>query len=143
MIRAATASDLEAIVAVFERSFATLDFLPELHTHDEHLAFFGRAVREWEVYVWEENGAVVGFAALEGDMLSHLYVAPESFAKGVGSALLAEAKRRRPDGFTFWVFQANERARRFYEARGCAAVRFTDGSGNEERTPDVLYEWRP
>jgi len=23
------------------------------------------------------------------------------------------------------------------------AVRFTDGSGNEEKTPDALYTWRP
>jgi putative acetyltransferase len=39
------------------------------------------------------------------------------------------------------VFQANERARRFYEKRGCVPVEFTDGSGNEEKTPDVRYRW--
>jgi hypothetical protein len=50
-------------------------------------------------------------------------------------------KTLRPDGFQFWVFQQNERARRFYEAHGAAAVEFTDGSGNEEKTPDVRYRW--
>ena len=30
---------------------------------------------------------------------------------------------------------------RFYEARGFALVRETDGSGNEEREPDALYLW--
>jgi len=49
----------------------------------------------------------------------------------------------RPDGFQFWVFEQNDRARRFYEAHGAVAVEFTDGSGNEEKTPDVRYEWRP
>ena len=39
--------------------------------------------------------------------------------------------------------QQNERARRFYEARGFRAVEFTDGEANEEKTPDVRYEWRP
>jgi hypothetical protein len=34
-------------------------------------------------------------------------------------------------------------ARRFYERHGLRAVRFTDGTGNEEKTPDALYEWRP
>ena len=29
--------------------------------------------------------------------------------------------------------------RRFYEARGFRATRFTDGADNEERTPDVRY----
>ena len=142
MIRPAVAADLGGIVAVFEPSFATLDFLPLLHTHQEHLAYFGRAIAEGEAYVHEQDG-IDGFAALAGDVLSHLYVAPEAFGRGVGSALFAEAKRQRPAGFTFWVFQQNERARSFYERRGCSAVRFTDGAGNEERTPDVLYEWRP
>jgi hypothetical protein len=32
-------------------------------------------------------------------------------------------------------------ARRFYERHGYIAVAFSDGSGNEERCPDVLYEW--
>ena len=142
MIRRATTADVEAIVATFEPSFATLDFLPVLHTHEEHLAYFGRAVAEGEVYVHEQDG-IDGFAALASDVLTHLYVAPEAFGRGVGSALLAEAKRQRPEGFTFWVFQQNEWALRFYERRGCVAVRFTDGADNEERTPDVLYEWRP
>jgi len=142
VIRRAGPANVEGIVAVFERSFATLDFLPVLHTHEEHLGFFGAVVAERDVYVYDENG-IAGFAALGGDVLSHLYVTPEAFGRGIGSALLAEAKRLRPAGFTFWVFQANERARRFYEAHGCTALRFTDGTGNEERTPDVLYEWRP
>ncbi len=50
---------------------------------------------------------------------------------------------RRPDGFALWVFQQNDGARRFYERHGLRLVRETDGSGNEERTPDALYEWRP
>ena len=139
MIRRADDADVEAVVAVFEPSFATLDFLPRLHTHAEHLAYFGSLE---EVYVYDD-GRVRGFAALQADVLSHLYVAPDSFGAGIGAALLDEVKRRRPAGFELWVFQANKRARRFYEAHGCTAVRFTDGAGNEERTPDVLYEWRP
>ena len=142
MIRPATAADVDAIVAVFEPSFATLDFLPILHTHEEHLAFFGRAVVEAEAYVHDRDG-IDGFAIIDGDVLGHLYVHPDAFGEGVGSALLDEAKRRRPAGLSFWVFQQNARARHFYERRGCVLVRLTDGAGNEERTPDALYEWRP
>jgi GNAT superfamily N-acetyltransferase len=142
MIRQAVAGDAEGIVAAFELSFGTLDFLPALHTHEEHLAFFGRIVDEGEVLVYDHDG-IEGFAALDGDVLGHLYVVPGAFGRGIGSALLSEVKRRRPDGFTFWVFQANEHARRFYERHGCVPIRFTDGAENEEGTPDVLYEWRP
>ena len=42
-----------------------------------------------------------------------------------------------------WTFEGNHRARRFYEQRGFVAVEFTDGSRNEERTPDVRYQWKP
>ncbi len=80
---------------------------------------------------------------LKGDELDALYVSPEAQGRGVGSRLFAEVIEQPPEGFTFWCFQHNRRARRFYERRGCRAVRFTDGAGNEERMPDVLYEWRP
>ena len=141
MIRRAGPTDVEAIVAVFERSFTTLDFLPRLHTHEQHLGFFDRCVADDETWVWDD-GQLRGFAVLRGDELSQLYVDPDAFGRGIGSALLDVAKTERPDGFTLWVFQANERARRFYEDRGCRCVRLTDGSFNEERTPDALYAWR-
>ena len=36
MIRRATTDDVEEIADVYERAFATLDYLPVLHTLDEH-----------------------------------------------------------------------------------------------------------
>ncbi len=138
MIRRAGPQDVEAIVAAFEPSFATLDFLPQLHTHEENVAFFGRCVTEGEAYVLGS-----GFAIIAGDTLTHLYVHPDAIGTGIGTALLEHVKERRPAGFSFWVFQQNEKARRFYEKRGCTVLELTDGSGNEERTPDALYQWRP
>jgi GNAT superfamily N-acetyltransferase len=138
MIRRATPEDVEAVVAIFEPSFALLDFLPSLHTHEENLAFFARALEEGEGFLLGR-----GFALLHGDRLSHIYVHPDELGTGVGHALFEHVQHLRPDGFDFWVFQQNERARRFYEAHGARPVEFTDGSGNEERTPDVRYEWRP
>ena len=138
MIRRATDDDVGAIVALFEASFATLDFLPKLHTHDENLAYFRRCVADGEAYICAD-----GFAILDGDRLSHLYVHPRAIGTGVGHALFEHVQRVRPRGFDLWVFQQNERARRFYERHGCVAVELTDGAGNEERTPDVRYAWRP
>ena len=138
MIRRATADDVEEIVAIFEPSFALLDFLPQLHTHEENLAFFSRCARDGEAYL---HGR--GCAILDDDWLTHLYVHPDEIGTGVGHALFKHVTTLRPKGFQFWVFQQNERARGFYEAHGAVAVEFTDGSGNEERTPDVRYEWKP
>jgi hypothetical protein len=55
--------------------------------------------------------------------------------------LIEAAKVSGVAALELWCFQANARARRFYEARGFSAIRFTDGAHNEERTPDVLYRW--
>jgi GNAT superfamily N-acetyltransferase len=74
-------------------------------------------------------------------MLDHLYVEPDEHGRGIGTALLTRAKERRPKGLQLWTFQQNDRARGFYEYHGFRIVRMTDGSANEERTPDVLYEW--
>jgi GNAT superfamily N-acetyltransferase len=128
--------DVAEIVEIFEPSFGLLDFLPKLHTHEENVAFFERCLREREAYV---HGR--GFAILEDDCLTHLYVHPDALGTGVGHELFEHVKTLRPDGFWFWVFERNERARRFYEAHGAAPVEFTDGSGNEEREPDVRYVW--
>ena len=62
---------------------------------------------------------------------------------GPGPALLHRAKERLPSGFRLWVFQENVPVRRFYERHGLRPIEETDGSRNEERTPDALYEWRP
>lgn len=143
-IRQAEPEDAEAIAAVFTPSFATLTFLPRLHTAEEDRWFVSKLLLpRHEVWVAEEGGRLIGFAALSEDMLDHLYVHPHAQGRGVGAALLAKAQERRPDGFSLWCFQQNEQARRFYDAHGCRVVRLTDGSTNEYRSPDVLYEWRP
>jgi ribosomal protein S18 acetylase RimI-like enzyme len=142
MIRRARPEDSDAIAALFRRSFGTLTFLPTLHRPDEDRAFFGRLVEDAEVWVAEEDGRLLGFAGLSDDLLGFLYVDPSDHARGVGSALFDRVKLERPGGFELWVFQENTNARGFYERRGCRLVRLRDGSRNEERTPDALYEWR-
>jgi ribosomal protein S18 acetylase RimI-like enzyme len=100
-------------------------------------------VQDQEVWVWVEDHRVLGFASLGANMLNHLYVDPAHQHRGIGDALLAHAKLCRPQGLRLWTFQANDRARHFYERRGFCVVEMTDGSRNEERSPDALYEWTP
>jgi GNAT superfamily N-acetyltransferase len=61
----------------------------------------------------------------DGDAELHaLYVDPSRWGEGVGTRLLRAALDRVPDGpAACWLqtFAANERGRRFYEARGFAA----------------------
>ena len=143
MLRRARPEDAQAVARLFRASFGTLTFLPTLHTPEEDERHFASMIADREVWVYEDDGEIAGFAAVTDDMLSDLYVAPDRLGEGIGSVLLDRAKERRPAGFRFWVFQQNARARRFYERHGCRVVELTDGAGNEEKVPDALYEWVP
>lgn len=119
-----------------------MTYLPRIPDGDRpHLG--GWFLERAELWVAEGDGRVVGFAGLEGDELSHLYVDPGAQGHGVGSELLDRAKALRPEGLELWVFQKNDGARRFYERHGFRLVRLTDGAENMEREPDARYAWRP
>ena len=141
-IRVAENSDVDAVADVFSRSVRELTFLPFLHTVAEDHAFIADTIfRECAVTVADDGGRVIGFLARDGAEIRLLYVDPEFFGRGAGSLLLDHAKTAAP-ALELWCFQANTRARRFYERRGFTAVAFTDGARNEENTPDVRYRWR-
>jgi ribosomal protein S18 acetylase RimI-like enzyme len=145
MIRRARPEDADAIAETYTASFESLlAFLPDLHTSDEREHFISEVVpRDHEIWVAEDEGRVVGFAALGESTLGHIFVHPDFQDRGLGTALLDKTKELRPEGFTLWTFPANEQACRFYERHGLHAIEHGDGSGNEERLPDVRYEWRP
>jgi len=72
--------------------------------------------------------------------INQLYLTPSHVGQGIGARLLGQALRSLPLPVRLYTFQANERARSFYERHGFKAVAFTDGGANEEHCPDVLYE---
>lgn len=92
-----------------------------------------RPYSEGEVWVAEVGGELAGFVGIGppqqradaqpgvGELYA-IYVDARHWERGVGSALLAQATERlRAQGYTsaiLWVLASNERARRFYEARG-------------------------
>jgi GNAT superfamily N-acetyltransferase len=142
LIRRATADDAGAVADVFLAAKGEMTYLPQLHTEDETRRWMRDIVlRDLEVWIAEADERVTGFAALSADLLEHLYVHPQEQNQGVGTALLALAKERRPRGLRLWVFQKNVGARRFYERHGFTVARLTDGRENEEREADALYEW--
>ncbi|MDW4907928.1 GNAT family N-acetyltransferase [Streptomyces sp. ADMS] len=89
------------------------------------------------------GGEIVGVMVLDGNEVSQLYLHPEWRGHGIGDLFVALAQERGPNGLTLWTFEVNKPAHRFYERHGFVAVEHTDGSGNEEREPDVRYAWQP
>ncbi len=141
--RRAIAADAASAADVFLDSFhATYDF-PLAHTDAEVRGWVrDRLIPTLEAWVAVDDGQVVGLMALAPGWLEQLYVAADRLGEGIGGGLLALAKERQPDGLLLWTFQVNERARRFYERNGFVVVQFGDEAKNEERQPDVQYEWK-
>ena len=157
-VRRATPADADVVADVWLRSFAgALPTVVRAHSDDE--------VRSWirdvvvpgrETWVATIDGAVAAMMVLDagGDNadsdggvaagageIDQLYVDPPAQGYGLGSCLVDVAKQRCPVGLELWTFQINTTAQRFYERHGFIAVDRTDGSGNEEREPDIRYRW--
>ncbi len=149
-LRPATAADAARVAEILLASRAVhLPYAPLAHTAAE--------VRHWVaevllpgggVRVAEQQGQLRAMAAHAMDngvgWIEQLYVEPGCTGQGLGAALLrqslAELHAAGAHPVRLWCFQANAGARRFYEQHGFVATAFTDGSGNEEGCPDVLYE---
>lgn len=146
LLRPARAGDVDAVAAVLITSRrAFLPYAPMTHPPE--------AVRQWVTHtllpsggvtVAELGGAVVAVLAVsqQGDIgwVDQLYVQPGHEGQRLGSLLLQHAHDTLPRPVRLYTFQANDAARRFYERHGYVAIAFTDGAGNDERCPDVLYE---
>jgi ribosomal protein S18 acetylase RimI-like enzyme len=151
VIRAATAGDAEAIATIHVRSWRdayrdllSAELLDTLSIEARTARWLATiTARTAEILVAElpataseprsTGAALIGFttvAAAPDDgpsaaELGALYVDPSHVGRGAGRALwLAALERLRARAFItvgLWVFSANDRARRFYEAAGFAA----------------------
>jgi len=117
------------------------DWMPNLYSCAETIAFCGRMIDRGWVTVAEAQSGVIGFLAREGTEIQALYLAAPARGQGFGTQLLDDAKSGQ-DRLALYAFQANSGACRFYERHGFAEVARGDGSGNDEHLPDIRYVWR-
>jgi GNAT superfamily N-acetyltransferase len=128
-IRAAEPDDAETLFAIHRESAMTAYveiFPPDRYRFPdaEMREVWAGALRDaaTSVLIAERSGSPVGFATVSPGWLRNLFVRPAEWGRGAGAALHDEAVGvlRRGGGSIarLWVLEANERARRFYEARG-------------------------
>mgnify|MGYP001038515852 CR=1 FL=1 len=119
-----------------------LPHLAGLHSPEEDRAHFSGPLFEacavWGAFCQEE---LTGFMAVRPGWIDQLYVLPQAQGRGIGSALLGLAQREAA-ALRLWTFEANRPARAFYEQHGFTLIDVTEAHANEDRAPDLLYEWR-
>ena len=148
VLRPAGPDDVPGLTRVFleARAGAVPAMPPPVHPPEEVLGYhhdrLAAGDEMWVAEAGDRTGSeVVGYCHVAGDWLDALYVLPGRAAQGIGTALLDLVKGLRPDGFALWVFVSNDPARRFYRRHGLVELERTDGSGNEERSPDLRMAW--
>ena len=107
-------------------------------------------------FLTRDQGVLVGFASTgphrdieaAGELYA-LYVDPARWGTGAGRRLFAEVTEHQRalghDEMLLWVFEANDRARRFYERMGMRPDGTKDyytPRGSDARLPEVRYRMR-
>jgi len=145
-LRAAKVADAADVVRVLRASrLRFLPYAPPAHSEAEYLEWVRASLLpSGGVTVATIDERVVGVLATrrtdDGSWIDQLYVEPEYCGRGVGSQLMnvALSSLRRP--VRLHTFQENRGAHGFYERFGFVAIKWGDGSENEEGCPDVVYE---
>ncbi|WP_342779771.1 GNAT family N-acetyltransferase [Phaeobacter marinintestinus] len=135
--RSTDAGSLGDILYDFQRD---TEWMPDLYTGAETIAFCGTMIERGWVTVAEVDDQIAGFLARDGEEIVALYLSPDIGRRGVGRQLLNAAKQA-VKRLELHTFEANEGAQRFYLRQGFVEKARGDGSDNEENLPDITYVW--
>ena len=141
-IRKLGLEEMDAAAAVHRASLLhAMPLFAGLHTAEEDRQYFRRHVfPACEVWGAFDEQTLVGIIAFRRDWVDQLYVLPSAQRLGIGTDLL-DIARNKYSSLHAWTFQRNTGARSFYESRKFVSIKETDGLGNAEKEPDVLYFW--
>lgn len=120
VVRRAQAADHAALADLWRRSVeASHDFLAPGAVEEIEAEVRRALPAAGELWLAEARGLPAGFLGCTGNHVDMLFVAPEFFREGLGTLLLAHA-RRLHGPLAVEVNEANARATAFYLARGFA-----------------------
>jgi putative acetyltransferase len=145
VLRRYAAADEDAAVALWLRTwqaaYPALDFAERLDWWRQR--WRNELLPAAEVVIAEADGVMIGFVTVDPRTryLDQIVVAPERWTSGVGSALIAEAKRLSPGGLDLDVNIDNARAIGFYNKH--AFVISGAGVNPISGKPVHRMSWRP
>ncbi len=116
-------------------------WLPRVRSFRTDLRVMTQITRAGWVHVLRDGRGPAAFIARDGAQVHALYVHPRAQGRGMGRALLEDAKRGQTR-LELYVAEANEAARAFYSAHGFAEAGRSCGAGNDERLPDIHMIWQ-
>ncbi|WP_349539307.1 GNAT family N-acetyltransferase [Sagittula sp. NFXS13] len=140
-LRPANPLDAGRLGDIITQATLAAKWKPRLHNSVEDIAHAGQMIDKGWITVAELDHQTAGFIAREDSYVHCLFIAEEEQGRGVGAALLDDAKAAQ-DRLELWTFQTNTDAQRFYRREGFELIEETDGSANDEGLPDVKFLWQ-
>lgn len=116
-------------------------WLPRVRSRRADLAVMTRITRRGWVQLIRDGRRPAAFIARDGALIHALYVDPRAQRRGLGRALLHDAKSR-SSRLELYVAEADAPARAFYVAEGFAEAARTDGTRNDEQLPEIHMIWQ-
>ncbi len=127
-------NDLAAIVDIYDRS--KLDELKSedkpftlLPLHKDDLRFSGLMASE--IYVYQDQGRILGFGAINGNEIRALFVHPEHRAKGIGLCMLEFLLACVESEPYLYVVSTNQPAKSLYQRYGFNVVDTFESTYNQ------------
>ena len=133
-------SEMQACADIWlEASIAAHDFIPPEFWKSNYSAMLEQYLPATDVYLAQEQGIIVGFAALHQGTLAALFVLPVRWSKGVGALLLQYVQALHAE-LKLTVYAKNSRAINFYLRHGFAIQQEQTCSHTSE--PELLMLWK-
>ena len=129
MIRPYTEADLPAVLDIwYQASVVAHSFLSEDFLARERVTIAEQWMPIAETFIYELDGAAVGFISMIGNEVGAIFVDPGVQNRGIGRSLMDHVREGRPY-LELDVFEENALGRRFYDRYG---FRFVDVHMNDE-----------
>lgn len=113
MIREKKKSDIKYIMEIWlQGNLQAHKFIKESYWI-EHIEETEKAIEEAEVFVYEEQGEIIGFIGIQKNYIAGLFIKEEKQQEGIGSRLIEFCKQRKSEIFLY-VYKENEKAVTFY-----------------------------
>ena len=138
MIRKMEKKDLDRVSKIWlETNINAHDFIPAQYW-EKNYGLVREMLPQAEIYVWEEDGQIQGFAGLYEDYIAGIFVLEQAQSKGIGGQLLNYIKGRKPY-LSLKVYQKNIRAVKFYKREGFQIKK--ESADQETGEKEYNMEW--
>lgn len=139
MIQKMNESEIDTLVFIwFKASVQAHSFIAEDFWQSQMLAIKETYLPDCEIYIYKEDGNILGFVSYYQGLIPALFVSPDVQSQGIGSKLLDFIKQQYHQ-LQLAVYTKNQRAHSFYLAQGFknSGHQVCEHTGSEE----ILMEW--